>query len=331
MATSSKLKSQPRKKQPATNRLLRYEVKKAASSWSPRTRRSSTPQRGKLARFVKLSKRQSQKRDRYGRFTKATPLTRLHRQQPPKRDKYGRFTATAASQPIKRDKHGRFSKKTSLWRRRAAVALPLVILGLLGILFFVWQLNKPIEIKAPAAANSIPAPAITSTRPALPQTLSPSEPTRLRISKIGVDTTFVSLGQKTDGTMEVPKQYNIVGWYNKAPTPGELGPSVVVGHVDRPGGIAVFWRLRELLPGDIFEIDRADGKTVQFKVDEVKQLPQDSFPTDEVYGNIDHAGIRLITCGGTFNRSIHRYSHNTVVYGSMVIENTVSASKNLTL
>ena len=90
---------------------------------------------------------------------------------------------------------------------------------------------------------------------------------------------------------------------------------------DRPGDVAVFWRLRELVPGDTFEIDRADGSTAKFKVDAVKQVPQSNFPTEEVYGNIDFAGIRLITCGGTFNRTTRHYSDNTIVFGSLITDN----------
>jgi hypothetical protein len=69
---------------------------------------------------------------------------------------------------------------------------------------------------------------------------------------------------------------------------------------------------------DIFEVQRVDGSTMKFKVDSVKQFSQSNFPTNEVYGNINYAGIRLITCGGTFNSQTHHYSDNTVVFGSLV-------------
>lgn len=277
-------------------------------------------------RFMKNSS-SAQKRDKYGRFVKVNKLGIAKRRYLPRRDKYGRFIGS--SQPtVRRDKRGRFVEAIPVWwRRRIVVTLSLIVLGVSGALYFGLQLNKTIAIEEPVAVNSIPAPEVTPTvNSEAPQALPRSEPTRLRISKIGVDTTFISIGQKTDGTMEVPGRYDVVGWYNKAPTPGELGPSIVVGHVDRPGGIAVFWRLRELLPGDMVEIERADGKTVKFKVDRVAQVPQDSFPTEEVYGNIDHAGIRLITCGGTFNRQTRQYTHNTVVYGSMISESKNSST-----
>ncbi|MBI4101059.1 class F sortase, partial [Candidatus Microgenomates bacterium] len=94
--------------------------------------------------------------------------------------------------------------------------------------------------------------------------------------------------------------------------------AIVVGHIDNYRGPAVFWKLGQLQPGDVVEIDRADGTTVKFKVEAIKQFSQDQFPTAEVYGNIDHAGLRLITCGGQFNRITRQYSDNTVVFASMV-------------
>jgi sortase (surface protein transpeptidase) len=115
----------------------------------------------------------------------------------------------------------------------------------------------------------------------------------------------------------MPDGFDFAGWYQYGPTPGELGPAVVVGHVDSTQGIAIFWRLRELLPGDEIYIDRQDGTTATLKVDDIQQYSQDQFPTDKVYGNIDHAGLRLITCGGTFSTVTHHYSDNTVVYASL--------------
>ena len=260
------------------------------------------------------------RRDKYGRFVKTNRLGTAKRLPPPRRDKYGRFVSSA-HRSIKRDKKGRFVKSAPVWyRRRIATALVAIILGTSGAVYFGLQLNKTIAIEKPVAASSTSAPA-KPTDTQVVVTLPKSEPTRLRISKIKVDTSFVSIGKKTDGTMEIPKSYDMVGWYKLGPTPGELGPAVVVGHVDRPGDVAVFWRLRELVPGDTFEIDRADGSTAKFKVDAVKQVPQSNFPTEEVYGNIDFAGIRLITCGGTFNRTTRHYSDNTIVFGSLITDN----------
>lgn len=202
-------------------------------------------------------------------------------------------------------------------RLQAVAVFLLVALGVTGTVYFGLQLSKPDKIGL--TGNRVPAQTITqpvnsSSALALPR----SEPTRLRIAKIDLDTSLVTIGRNPDDTIEVPSDYRIAGWYKYSPTPGELGPAIIVGHVDNVNGIAVFWRLRELAAGDMIEIDRTDGKIRKFKVNDVKQFPRDSFPTQEIYGNIDYAGVRLITCGGVFNRQTHQYSHNTVVYASLI-------------
>jgi sortase (surface protein transpeptidase) len=153
---------------------------------------------------------------------------------------------------------------------------------------------------------------------AKPISFDRSEPTRLRIPGVGIDTALVAISRSADGTLQVPSLPDRAGWYTDAPTPGELGPAIIDGHVDSVNGPAVFWRLRDVQPGDIIEVDRADFKTLQFKVDAVKQYPQDQLPTQEIYGNVAYAGIRLITCSGTFDTTARSYSDNTVVFGSLI-------------
>ncbi len=116
-----------------------------------------------------------------------------------------------------------------------------------------------------------------------------------------------------------PLESDEPGWYDGSPTPGELGPAVILGHVDSArSGPAVFYDLAALLPGDTIGVTRADGTTVTFRVDEVARYPKRAFPTEAVYGDLDHAGLRLITCGGDFDRSAGSYEDNIVVYASAV-------------
>lgn len=176
------------------------------------------------------------------------------------------------------------------------------------------QTNKIEPVQTFAAAPPKPAPV-----PVKPKGLSRSEPTNLRVSSVGINVDLISVGQKADGSMEVPPLFEpVAGWYKFSPTPGEIGPSVIAGHVDTHKGPSVFWRLREVKSGDVIEITRADGQTVKFKVEALKQFDQANFPTEEVYGNIKHAGLRLITCGGTFNKQTGRYTENTVVYAALI-------------
>jgi hypothetical protein len=147
--------------------------------------------------------------------------------------------------------------------------------------------------------------------------LARSVPVRLQIAAIGVDSTLMDLGLLADGSMEVPPGGFPAGWFTGAPTPGELGPAIIAGHVDMKGP-GVFYNLHSLKAGDRVTITRKDGSTPVFRVTRVKQFPKDEFPTKLVYGNIDHAGLRLITCGGTFNRQSGHYEDNIVAFADLV-------------
>lgn len=161
--------------------------------------------------------------------------------------------------------------------------------------------------------------------------LSSSTPTRLTISKLAIDAPFELIGKNNDGTIAIPKEYTTVGWYSLGPTPGEIGPSVVLGHVDSVDGAAVFYSLGKLDSGDRFTIEREDGSTAEFEVTSLARYKQSEFPTDLVYGPIDYAGIRLITCSGTYDKGTLRYSHNLVVYGRLVDPSAANVSASSTV
>jgi sortase (surface protein transpeptidase) len=166
-----------------------------------------------------------------------------------------------------------------------------------------------------AASTRTPV-ATASASPAIKPVaaLSHSVPTSVSIPTIGVNANVTSVGQNSDGSIEVPGPYD-VGWYNLGPSPGEIGPAVLVGHVDYvTTGPAVFWHLRDMQPGDTIQIAREDGKTVNFTVEKVQSYGQEAFPTQDVYGNLNYPGLRLITCTGDFNYVTHHYSDNLVVY-----------------
>jgi hypothetical protein len=142
-------------------------------------------------------------------------------------------------------------------------------------------------------------------------------PVRLRIAAIGVNSTLMSLGLRADGTMEVPPGGFPAGWYTGAPTPGELGPAVIAGHVDMKGP-GVFYKLGRLRPGDRIAVTRADGSKPVFRVARVAKFPKNQFPTHLVYGDSDTPVLRLITCGGSFNSQSGHYEDNIVVFADFV-------------
>lgn len=149
-----------------------------------------------------------------------------------------------------------------------------------------------------------------------PPSLSRSEPVSLEAPDINLSTDLITLGKNNDGTLQVPDSYEVAGWYKYSPTPGEIGPAVIAGHVDNYLGAAVFFYLKDLQPGQPIYVTRADGSRVRFTVDRVELVDQQNFPTQQVYGNIDYAGLRLITCGGDFDPLTGHYLGNTIVYAT---------------
>jgi len=147
-----------------------------------------------------------------------------------------------------------------------------------------------------------------------------SRPTRLDIPAIGVRTSLMQLGLEEDGTIAVPPlgRDEPAGWYRYLSAPGERGPAVILGHVDSAReGPAVFFRLGELAPGDQFTVDRADGWRAHFTVRRIGVYQKTEFPSDAVYGQVGGAEVRLVTCGGPFDRSTRHYRDNIVVFAAL--------------
>ena len=177
----------------------------------------------------------------------------------------------------------------------------------------------PAGTSAPAAPVATAAVPPSGAAGAAGVTVLPtSRPVRLTIPTIDVHTGVIDLGLKPDGTMEVPPDGATAGWYTESPTPGELGPAVLAAHVDWKGAKGVFYDLRRAQPGDEVSVDRADGQTATFTVRRVEQYPKDRFPTEEVYGDVDTAQLRLITCGGDFDGQARSYRDNIVVYAELL-------------
>jgi len=148
-----------------------------------------------------------------------------------------------------------------------------------------------------------------------------SMPVSVQIPAIGVHSVLLHLGLKPDGTMQVPplqRTPNVAAWYKYSVTPGQLGTSVIEGHVDNSQGPAVFYRLGALRPGDLVNVRLADGITAVFRVTGVRQYPKSKFPAKTVYGATRFAGLRLITCGGAYDYATSQYLSSTVVYAFLV-------------
>jgi sortase (surface protein transpeptidase) len=135
-----------------------------------------------------------------------------------------------------------------------------------------------------------------------------------------VATRLQRLGRAGDGTVEVPSgphRWEMAGWYAGGTRPGDPGSAVILGHVDSTAGPAVFYRLRELRPGDRFEVVRADGSRARFAVRRVERYPKSRFPTDAVYYPTLTPALRLVTCGGEFDATAGHYRSNIIVFATL--------------
>jgi hypothetical protein len=150
--------------------------------------------------------------------------------------------------------------------------------------------------------------------------MSRSVPVGLRVPAIGVDHAVRPTGVNPDGSMHTPPLSEVQWpvWYKYSPTPGQRGPAVIVGHIDSATqGEGVFFRLGALRRGDRIAVSRADGSTAHFAVYAVGEYSKAHFPTEEVYGNTEGSELRLISCGGSFDRDERSYRDDIVVYARL--------------
>lgn len=138
-------------------------------------------------------------------------------------------------------------------------------------------------------------------------------PTAVRIPTIDVTSPLEVLGLDASGELVAPSEYHLVGWYGDGVVPGDVGPAVLAGHIDSLTGPAVFYDLATLTAGDRIEVERG-GEWIVFLVTGVERYPKDEFPTERVYRPTPTPELRLITCGGTFDRARGVYRDNIVVY-----------------
>ncbi|TLM88216.1 sortase domain-bontaining protein [Pseudarthrobacter sp. NamE5] len=176
--------------------------------------------------------------------------------------------------------------------------------------------SAPPPVSAPTPA----APAVAPPAQQLPPVMAASAPVTLTIPSISVRTDLIHLGLEENGSLKVPQDTGNgapASWYDGSPTPGERGPSVLLGHVNALGGNkGVFADLRKLTPGAEITVSRADGSAAVFTVDRGALYPKDRFPTLEVYGNTPGSELRLITCDG-YDPATGEFDDNYVIYATL--------------
>jgi Sortase domain len=200
--------------------------------------------------------------------------------------------------------------------RKASSALLLV----LGCALLAVTAAGVLTHEATAASGHLTLRGVT--RPVAPVPISestadkssePADPGRLVIDAIGLAADVETVGLAADETLSTPTDVANVGWFSGSSRPGDVGPAVIVGHVDSADGPAVFARLAELEVGDVVTVENGSEAALSFAVSTVTRHPKDSFPSEAVYGASPDAELRLITCGGRYDRD-GGYADNVVVF-----------------
>ncbi|MFD9124552.1 class F sortase, partial [Kitasatospora sp. NPDC059571] len=202
--------------------------------------------------------------------------------------------------------------RTTTWRRTAAAlaitaGTALAVAGAMGL---------ESDGSRPAAGTD--RGTLPATRASGPSGTARPEaaPVRLRIPGLGLDSPLVDLQVQQDGHLAAPDDPEEIGWWSDGPRPGEDGAAIIVGHLDSLTGPAAFYNLASLQPGDTVAVDRSDHSSVTFTVQALRQYDKDRIPDDQVYASDGPPQLRLITCGGTYDRAQHEYRDNLVVYAA---------------
>jgi LPXTG-site transpeptidase (sortase) family protein len=182
--------------------------------------------------------------------------------------------------------------------------------------------SGPAPAAAPAATGSRPAPIAKPKADDFKSVRTYQDvpaPTRLRVPAIDLTSPpLEALGRASDKSIALPSRPEKAGWFDGGPKPGQPGPAVIIGHVDWDHSPAVFFRLRELEPGEDVYVDRADGSTLRYRITKVRQVAKSDFPTADVYAPDLEPSLRLITCGGDFDSTTRNYLDNVIVFATPV-------------
>ncbi|GGT03144.1 MULTISPECIES: class F sortase [Streptomyces] len=205
-------------------------------------------------------------------------------------------------------------RSASPGRLVTGIAWTVLFLGL-----WLWGRGTTDGISGPATGDMTAAgrPPHLSLPPAHAPLDGDAAPRRLDIPELGVSAPVTGRGLDAKGALEPPPfaRPDTVGWWTSGATPGAAGTALMVGHVDTDTRPAVFYRLSTVEPGGTIRVLRADGRTAEFTVDDVRVLTRADFDARQAYGQhrSGRAELRLITCGGTYDRVSDSYTANVVV------------------
>jgi hypothetical protein len=206
---------------------------------------------------------------------------------------------------------------TSPWR--AVPVRPVTVLVWALLLTGLWLWGRALT-GGPAPTGLLATggfPAAGGPPPAHDPLSRSVRPARVDIDALGVHARVVPRGLDAYGGVAAPpyRTPGRVGWSRRGTAPGGGGAALLVGHVDTDTRRAVFHRLGRAVPGTRVDVTRADGSVAEFTVEDVEVQSRRGFDARRAYGQrrAGRAELRLITCGGIYDRGTRAYSANVIV------------------
>jgi hypothetical protein len=140
-------------------------------------------------------------------------------------------------------------------------------------------------------------------------------PVRLRIGSLDLDLPVRPVGVRKDGSMQVPKNPSVVGWYRFGPgLDSDSGATVLAAHVDSlEYGLGPFAELKNLQQGAKVRVSDADGNTTTYLVEKITKIGKADLVDTGVFDRGGKPRLHLITCGGSFDQQSRTYSDNVIV------------------
>ncbi len=201
------------------------------------------------------------------------------------------------------------AKASAGGRMLTFAAWSVLVLGL-------WLWGRELTV-APAPLSGQAGGALSAGLPAAHAPVAGSLPQRVDVPSIGIQAPVVSRGLDKDGAIDPPPYDSpgTVGWWGQGVQPGAAGTALMVGHVDTRSKPAVFYGLSSAQPGDKVRVVRADGSVAEFTIEDVRVYERAAFDAHKAYGPRvrGRAELRLVTCGGTYDKAAKEYTANVVV------------------
>lgn len=149
--------------------------------------------------------------------------------------------------------------------------------------------------------------------------VDPFRPERIVLPD-GARAPVVPAGVRDDGSLVVPQDPDVVGWWTGgSPAADAFGSTVIAGHVDSAElGLGVLFGLSQVREGQLVRLE-AGGRTQEYRITSSRRVRKADLADDpEIFATDGAHRLVLITCGGRFDPVAHRYEDNLIVEATPV-------------